>query len=382
MTPYHPVSGYMTGNTNGVMASSTTPKGEDKVVCLGNDFDPTRQGAIQINAGGRGDDEGEASIGIYDGIYDFRPLNNYEIHYFSKTVVRMNANYMKWTAGPQGTQSQADFMNGTQSQISTLTMGQQGIALGVQNINTGLQTAGINLSTGKITSQADKFEWLDLNNNQILGIQSGYAQFNGTVRAQNFYHTIALTAGQETVNFPTCNTFVVEENSNATKWIGFAVDTTVNNKTFYKGKYYRVEDIDQTTWNDLSDVQGPYFDNWDWCTGYADDISIVNHSGTGTHPVPIIIIPRAQDMPGKAITIRNVYNLTAQDATIYQVDYYYVDFHGAYTTPPFYNGASIGSNQSETFIEKGTSGNYLDLPYGKTFLLSSFGDGWVKIAEW
>ena len=368
MTPYHPVSGYMTGNTNGVMASSTTPKGEDKVVCLGNDFDLTRQGAIQINAGGDINAEGEASIGIYDGIYDFRSLNNYEIHYFSQTAVRMNANYMTWTAGPQGAQSQADFM-----------MGQQGIALSVQDINTGLQTAGINLSTGKITSQADKFEWLDSNNNQILGMQSGYAQFNGTVKAQNFYHTIALTAGQQGVNDSVCNTFVVEENSNASRWIGFATDTTVNNKTFYEGKYYRVEDIDQTTWNDL---EGEYFDNWDWCTGYADDISIVNHSGTGYHPAPIIIIPRAQDMPGKAITIRNVYNLTAKDATIYQVDYYYVNFDGTYATPPFYNGASIGSDQSGTFIEKGTSGNYLNLPYGKTFLLSSFGDGWVKIAEW
>ena len=72
-------------------ANGSVPQAEDKVVCLGSQADTTRQGAVQITA------EGTASIGIYDGIGDYRPLTNYEIHYFSKEAVRMNASRFRWT---------------------------------------------------------------------------------------------------------------------------------------------------------------------------------------------------------------------------------------------------------------------------------------------
>lgn len=72
-------------------ANGSVPQPEDKVVCLGSQADTTRQGAVQITA------EGTASIGIYDGIGDYRPLTNYEIHYFSKEAVRMNASRFRWT---------------------------------------------------------------------------------------------------------------------------------------------------------------------------------------------------------------------------------------------------------------------------------------------
>lgn len=72
-------------------ANGSVPQAEDKVVCLGSQADTTRQGAVQITA------EGTASIGIYDGILDYRPLANYEIHYFSKEAVRMNASRFRWT---------------------------------------------------------------------------------------------------------------------------------------------------------------------------------------------------------------------------------------------------------------------------------------------
>ena len=54
--------------------SGNAPAEGDKVVCLGSKTDTTRQGAIQLTA------EGEASIGIYDGINLFTSLSNYEIH--------------------------------------------------------------------------------------------------------------------------------------------------------------------------------------------------------------------------------------------------------------------------------------------------------------
>ena len=60
----------------------TVPKAGDKVVACGSQADTNRQGCVLISA------EGEASIGIYDGIKDYQSLSVYEIHYLSKTEVR------------------------------------------------------------------------------------------------------------------------------------------------------------------------------------------------------------------------------------------------------------------------------------------------------
>lgn len=302
----------------GYMTYSTTPKAEDKIVCLGAEsyqrssegrpYGPIigkdRQGTIEINA------EGEASIGIYDGIYDFRSLNNYEIHYFSKTEVRMNANYMKWTAGPQGMQSQYDFMNGTQGQISTLTMGQQGIALGVQNINTGLQTAGINLSTGKITSKADKFEWLNNDNEPILGMQGTEATFYGTVKAKNFFHAV---------------TYYMEGNKytdqNNESW-GYCVSTTytygadtydLTQAGIQLHHYYSLSEIEaMTTARHDIDPDFPIISDWVNSfkqTSYMADIIVMtptthnwNYYGSDDD-MRTVLLPDPKDFFGKTVQI-------------------------------------------------------------------------------
>jgi hypothetical protein len=88
--PIYTVDGSQT--FNGMLANGTTPRDGDVVVQCGSQADTNRQGAVQISA------QGEASIGIYDGIKDYRSLDNYEIHYLSKSAVRMNANYFSWKA--------------------------------------------------------------------------------------------------------------------------------------------------------------------------------------------------------------------------------------------------------------------------------------------
>lgn len=72
-------------------ANGTVPAVGDKAVCLGSQYDTTRQGAVQITA------EGTASIGIYDGINNYATLSTHEIHLFSKEKVRMNASRFEWT---------------------------------------------------------------------------------------------------------------------------------------------------------------------------------------------------------------------------------------------------------------------------------------------
>lgn len=290
MTPYHPVSGYMTGNTNGVMASSTTPKGEDKVVCLGNDFDNTRQGAIQINA------EGEASIDIYDGIYDFRPLNNYEIHHFSKTQVRMTSDLFEWK-GSQGVQSQ-----------STIMAGIQGVTLSVQDINTGLSTAGINLSTGKITSKADKFKWVNNDNEPILEMQGTEATFYGTIKSPNFYHSVCY--------YMQGNQYTDENNDS---W-GYCINLTYTygadswnlaDAGIELNKYYSLAQIEEmTTARHEIDPDFPIISDWNLnCftqTSYKADMIVMSPKVNNWNDTDLnitVILPKASDFFGKTVTV-------------------------------------------------------------------------------
>lgn len=69
----------------------TAPKSGDKAVMLGSQRYTNRQGAVQLTA------EGDASIGIYDGINNYANLTTHEIHFFSKNAVRMSSLRFMWT---------------------------------------------------------------------------------------------------------------------------------------------------------------------------------------------------------------------------------------------------------------------------------------------
>lgn len=127
--PIYTVDGSQT--FNGLMVGSTTPKDGDTVVQCGSESDTSRQGCIYITA------EGEASIGIYDGIKDFRALSNYEIHYMSKSAVRMNAAYFSWRTNGN-LRSQADVLDDIDETMTEMA-----------DISVNLK--GINMTVGKMS---------------------------------------------------------------------------------------------------------------------------------------------------------------------------------------------------------------------------------------
>ena len=129
---------------NGFMLGSTIPQDGDIVVQCGSQADTTRQGAVQISS------EGEASIGIYDGIKDFRDLSNYEIHYLSKSAVRMNAAYFSWRSN-NTTKTQASVLSDlstAQSDIDGLEEDMTEVVDEVAEIQ--LNVGSIQLGVGKM----------------------------------------------------------------------------------------------------------------------------------------------------------------------------------------------------------------------------------------
>ena len=153
-------------------ANGSVPAEGDKVVCLGSQTDSSRRGAIQLTA------EGEASIGIYDGIDLFTSLSNYEIHYFSKSAVRMNAEYITWktTGGPE---TQANFMATTKQAFI------------------GIGNCGIDIASGSITAKGGKFQMEDENGNATFVLDQngningqGNATFGGVIRAKTLFRQV------------------------------------------------------------------------------------------------------------------------------------------------------------------------------------------------
>ena len=155
-------------------SGNTTPKANDKVVACGSQADATRQGVILIST------EGEASIGIYDGIKDFRSLSNYEIHYMSKSAVRMNAAYFSWRVNGN-LRSQADVLTDLDDTMTD-----------VADINVNLK--GINMTVGKmtitkhngITANYDFWEQGGGHTIRNSSWESGYWQQNGTPSASSY----------------------------------------------------------------------------------------------------------------------------------------------------------------------------------------------------
>lgn len=164
--------------------SQTVPDLGDKVVCLGSQYDDTRQGAVQITA------EGVASIGIYDGINDFiQPsINNFEIHYFSKNAVRMNSAYVTWKYREDG-------QDKTKTQTSIIA-DQASISLRVTNALEDLGYTGIDIESKRITLRGNMVTFTNtagtVSGKILIDPTTGTlhavdGDFEGTVKASLFY---------------------------------------------------------------------------------------------------------------------------------------------------------------------------------------------------
>ena len=132
-------------NTNG-----SVPAEGDKVVCLGSQTDSTRRGAVQITA------EGESSIGIYDGINNYTSLSNFEIHYLSKTIVRMRSDKFTWRSYGGTLRTQANFESGISQAGIDIDNGEINLIAGKVNFLTsgGQANPKINIDPGTGTLNA------------------------------------------------------------------------------------------------------------------------------------------------------------------------------------------------------------------------------------
>ena len=243
------------------------------------------------------------------------------------------------------------------------------------SIRDDLGEVGINLSgaTKTFTATANHFKIqnsaktkttfsVDSDGNIIGG---GDAFFKGTVKAENFYHRVALVSGVSIAQG--YEALLINDNGGADKWMGFINDVTVSGITFSAGKYYNSSDYDPRVINDL---MSDYPSDWKWCTAYADEILVVDDSSTGGTVTPIVVIPRCQDVPGKMITIRHTSNHATHDATIQQVDRGLV----TYTTNPFSNGVYVSGG---TVHISTAPTQYITLRLGYEMVLQSIGTAWV-----
>lgn len=254
-------------------STGSEPAEGDKVVCLGSQTDTTRQGAIQLTA------EGEASIGIYDGIDLFSSLSNYEIHYFSKSAVRMNAAYITWKT-TSGNQTQASFMADTKQAF----------------IHVG--NCGLDLTNDTITAKGGKFQMEDENGNPTFVLDQdgnlnseGDAAFGGTIRAKNFFHNICqFTEG----NAITANTYSHSR--------FYCTTTHTEGSTQYvAGQYYETPG-------------SQYFLE---CTYDADVINMIPITTDWSGSLKTVYLPDPKDFYGKQVRVSVLkYGSTNQNAIV------------------------------------------------------------------
>ena len=331
--------------------SNTVPAANDKVVCRGSQRDTDRMGVILIST------EGEASIGIYDGIDYFDALNNYEVHYFSRTAVRMNAEKLTWkTTGTSETQ--ASFMARANS-----------VFLGIGN-------CGININDESITARGGKFKMQDDDGNDTFILNEngdleskGSASFEGTVRAKNLFKTVAVSSGSNSSINDRCEVVTMMNADTNVTWIYVLnnIPESTYGHAFTAGQMLTGHEINELVDNNSRFCWKTDTSNFRIFTGPADEIMLVNK--VNYMYLGYTFIPRCQDFPGKEITIRNNTSNTS-DAEIRQVDNAQNVFAaGAYVLSPAddYNDIGYGSNLSY----------HASVPQNKSVTLYSTGSVWL-----
>ena len=341
---------------NGYLTGATVPKAGDKVVACGSQADTNRQGCVLISA------EGEASIAIYDGIKDYQSLSVYEIHYLSKTVVRMRADKFYW-----------------RSSGGTLMHTQEGFEIAIGNCGIDIDNEIIKLKANKVNfydasgTNLNPKIWIDPASGALNAVDGN---FSGTVKANNLFRAIALTAGE--VNGGDLGyTPVFESTNTSKKWIGFFNNTTAGGMIFRAGEYYRLSDLPALVQQVLLDSGDPSFDCWDFCTGPADEVMVVDDHFTPRSSSPYVILPRCQDYVGKMVTIRHERNQVNYTARIVQIDY----FKGPSAAVAHFV-ESIGIDASgDLYLDTSHAQAWTDVNHGSTITLYSVGTYWVVIDE-
>ena len=332
-----------------VGTSNTAPAENDKVVMRGSQRDTTRMGAIIIST------EGEASIGIYDGIDYFDALSTYEIHYFSKSAVRMSASYITWkTTG--GNETQANFMATTKNAF-----------LGINGCGIDFTNQSVAVKGGKFKMQNENgVDTFVLNENGDLE-SKGSASFDGTVRAKNLFKTVTISSGSDS-NRGRAVTMMNADTNVTWVYVLNNIPESTYGHAFTAGQYITGQEINSLVDNNSQFCWRSDDANFRICTGPSDEVMLVDSYSGYT------FIPRCQDMSGKMITIHNNTSETS-DLEIHQVDS---------AQNVFAVGAYVDNQGQNTYFDIGYGSNlgyYTKVSQNKSITLISTGSVWLKLRE-
>lgn len=263
----------------------------------------------------------------------------------------------------QGTTSAGISTGGFAPWIDTVSKLTSQITQRSEEINIGLNRAGINLTSGKITSIADNFEWINNEGETVLGLDSnGDANFNGTVRAKNLYKTLAL-ASNDTY------TLVLTPEGTTTVWI--YVNTTFtceeNGKTYTAGHYYEIPPTELSELYYYPSDAGYY----KVITGPADEVIVV--SGPYPNGSYYVVLPKSSDYVGKAVTIRHTI-VSGKTVTVTQCDGSYNAFS--------HDGISIydeNNDHTPDIIYGSHMDDDFSISYGQTVTFYSVGLYWIRL---
>jgi hypothetical protein len=136
----------------------------------------------------------------------------------------------------------------------------------------------VDLLTGKMSAARGNFV---VDSNGDVHVKSGDVDVRGTIRATNFFHSVAIS-GSYIVGF--CNDDFLDEYSEES-WIG----------NFTYGGYYTEEEARQLSGENVG------IDSMVKCTGAAD-IVVIKATANDTGDVTVTL-PRAQDYEGKIVEI-------------------------------------------------------------------------------
>ena len=248
------------------------------------------------------------------------------------------------------------------------------IAQTADSIKLGVEKAGINLTSGKITSIADNFEWQNNEGETILGMNSnGDAEFAGTIKAKNFYHSVSLCQWIDTMDDANYN---VKYNINAMLYVTDA-NTLVNDSDI---EYYCSQEelsrihngdlidlTDTVNWQGLNTVYNlpTYIAGAVPCIGFADEAIFMTPTSVGG--LKYVILPPASKCQGKIVT---VYNKAYSNIAI--------SVKSADTNDKFSPVAYYSNGQA---LVSGNSGQSISLNNNQWIKFIALSNGWLAMAN-
>jgi hypothetical protein len=275
-----------------------------------------------------------------DGYYKIELYNNSNFSFY-RSQLEVGTTPTAWQAGAKNYSSEI-------KQTST------SISLSVKSdIEGKLLDTGINIENGEIDIKADKFTVMNNDNEQVLGLDAnGDFEVSGTIKATNLYRSLCILSGYyNTISGRTVIYY-------STEW--YYCKSREDDRTieggYEIGKYYE-DNSSRGLWSNSDFSRNTY----------SADIVLITNNGAADWPSSgIVMIPRAQDFPGKVIEFRNYGN---NSATIQIVSGYFVTFH---------------LDNQGNIVVSGYTSNSQTLVAGATMTLYSFKNGntyyWMRIS--